>query len=282
MPLFTEFRQLLRHYSRNLDLQAENDYREFKQVCDCVESRFKIELRNLKILEVGCGQRYPHALLLAQDNEVHAIDLDIVLTHWSPALIYKLFKHGGFRRAAKTIIRRALFDEKYYRKLAELFGKKLDKKPAVYRMSGENLEFLDNTFDLVFSKAVFEHVRRIDNVIPEIKRVLKVGGVLAIEINLFTGFTGGHNLLGEDPEYSRVPPWDHLRKQTYPTNTYLNKLRIDDYKKAFEQYFEIVYYYEEEKHQYERFLTEDIRRELADYSVHELLTNGMLVLAKKS
>ncbi|MBD3168669.1 MAG: methyltransferase domain-containing protein [candidate division Zixibacteria bacterium] len=282
MPLLTEFRQLMKHYSRNLDAQAKNDYHEFKQVCDRIESRFNVKINKLKILEIGCGQRYPHALILAQSNEVHAIDLDVILTRWTPPLLFQLFKQGGFKRAAKTIIRRALFDNKYHQHLAALSGKDFNKTPNIYRMSGEKLDFPDNSFDLVFSKAVFEHIRRIDEVIPEIKRVLKPGGIIGIEINLYTGFTGGHNLLGEEPETTDVPPWDHLRQRKFPPNTYLNKLRIDDYKKAFEEHFEIVYYYEEEKRQYEKFLTPEIREELSEYSVHELLTNGMLVLAKKN
>lgn len=46
---------------------------------------------------------------------------------------------------------------------------------------GENLPFNDNTFDLVICHTVIEHVENVDNVIKEIARVLKIGGVCHLD-----------------------------------------------------------------------------------------------------
>lgn len=45
---------------------------------------------------------------------------------------------------------------------------------------GRNIPFPDNTFDHVFSSEVFEHVFNIEEVLSEIKRVLKPGGRLLL------------------------------------------------------------------------------------------------------
>jgi len=52
---------------------------------------------------------------------------------------------------------------------------------------GENLPFKDNTFDMVVSFEVLEHVKDIDRVIAECFRVLKKGGIIYCETanNLF-------------------------------------------------------------------------------------------------
>jgi SAM-dependent methyltransferase len=41
---------------------------------------------------------------------------------------------------------------------------------------GQNLPFPDRTFDIVYSRQVFEHIRHPDNVAAEVLRVLKPGG----------------------------------------------------------------------------------------------------------
>jgi len=45
---------------------------------------------------------------------------------------------------------------------------------------GKHLPFENNSFDNIFSTEVFEHVFNIDDILPEINRVLKTGGQLLI------------------------------------------------------------------------------------------------------
>jgi hypothetical protein len=67
----------------------------------------------------------------------------------------------------------------------------------------------------------------------------------------------------------------------FPSNSYLNEYRVVDYKRIFESHFEEVHYYEEEYPDHEIYLTDNIRRELSDYSEYELFTDWLLVLCRK-
>ena len=289
MSLFTEFLLLFKKHSRYLDEQAKFDFDEFKKLCENIEKKFNVSLKGLKILEIGCGQRFPHSLLFTPNNDVSAVDTNVILTGWSPSLLYKLFIRDGFKRSVKTIIRKALFDNKYHRELARLYGGKLQNIPQIHCMFAEDLKFPDDEFDFIFSIAVFEHIADVEKVTGELYRVLKPGGIFAVGINVFTGITGGHNLIGEhendllgpDKFEFRAPPWDHLRSRSYPSSTYLNELRIDDYKKVFEKRFSELYFHEEEHPQHEEYLTDEIRKELVDFSTHELFTDCLLITGRK-
>lgn len=46
------------------------------------------------------------------------------------------------------------------------------------RMNGNTIPFDDTSFDLVISNQVMEHVENLDNVLSEIQRVLKPGGII--------------------------------------------------------------------------------------------------------
>ena len=47
--------------------------------------------------------------------------------------------------------------------------------------NGENLPFLDETFDLIINQAVLEHVKRPNKIVKEMYRVLKKGGYIYVE-----------------------------------------------------------------------------------------------------
>lgn len=47
--------------------------------------------------------------------------------------------------------------------------------------NGENLPFLDETFDLIINQAVLEHVKKPERIVNEIYRVLKKGGYVYVE-----------------------------------------------------------------------------------------------------
>lgn len=58
----------------------------------------------------------------------------------------------------------------------------LDLLPRVNVVgNGENLPFLDETFDLIINQAVLEHVKRPERIVNEIHRVLKKGGYIYVE-----------------------------------------------------------------------------------------------------
>jgi SAM-dependent methyltransferase len=62
---------------------------------------------------------------------------------------------------------------------------------------GEHLPFEDNSFDIVYSSNVLEHVQDPDKVLQESIRVLRPGGILHFEVpNFMSYFEGHYNLFG--------------------------------------------------------------------------------------
>lgn len=57
---------------------------------------------------------------------------------------------------------------------------------------GENLPFADETFDIVFTTQVLEHVRDVERCVREAFRVAKPGGVVFIDVPNYDSFYEGH------------------------------------------------------------------------------------------
>jgi len=83
----------------------------------------------------------------------------------------------------------------------------IDSRPITSEISKCDLEKeefpeLENDFDVVFSKSVIEHVNNADNIISEIKRVLKPGGRVIL---LTPDWNTTHEVFWDD--YTHVKPW---------------------------------------------------------------------------
>lgn len=99
------------------------------------------QLKGKRVLEVGCGAGSISAQLVKNGAQLSAIDL----TEHAIALTSRRFQQFG------------------------LSG-------DVLRMDARNLNFDDNTFDLVWSWGVIHHSSETEKIISEIHRVLKPGG----------------------------------------------------------------------------------------------------------
>lgn len=237
------------------------------------------KVENKRILDVGCGQRYPLTLLFHNTrNMVTGCDLSHITSAW------KTLKYEGLARILKTIIRKLFFDWQYYACLEYISGLKLnDKNLDIRYLDAGNLPFADKTFDLVVSNAVFEHIADVPKAVAEICRILKPNAITYNNIHLFCSLSGGHSFDWSYPDKNlprSVPPWDHLRKNLFPAHVYLNKLRERDYLSAFQRNFNILEWITT-KWEGEKFLTPQIERELSDYSREELLKREITVVAKK-
>lgn len=77
--------------------------------------------------------------------------------------------------------------QKFFKNVDEYIGLDIDDRGLdhtnheidVY-YDGEKIPFEDEAFDSIFSSEVYEHVPNLQNILPEINRVLKVGGVLFV------------------------------------------------------------------------------------------------------
>ena len=73
----------------------------------------------------------------------------------------------------------------------------------------------------------------------------------------------------------KTAPWEHLRKNRHPANTYLNKLSRTDYRELFSRHFRILDEKTMKPDYGRQYLSDDIRNELTSYSDDELFSNSV-------
>lgn len=74
----------------------------------------------------------------------------------------------------------------------------------------ERMNFEDDSFDIVYSQAAFEHIKDIQAALSEIKRVLKPAGKFYCTFGHIWTCIRGHHDNREDEEFIAIPPWGHL------------------------------------------------------------------------
>lgn len=277
------FRQLRYSFGSDRGV-AENDYQIFCDARTALERYLNRDLNQVRILEIGCGQRFATSLLFHTFGaDVLGIDMDYVDPRFSFNGYMKIFAKNGWERAVKTLFRHLMFDGRYYRTIRDLCGRDLRFEDLrLEYMDACDLSLADNSVDYIFSRAVFEHIDNVEQACSELFRVLKPGGIANIRPHLFPSLTGGHN-----PEWfnlkknnrRKAPPWDHLRKNLYPAPSYLNKLREKDYIRIFSKQFTIVDC--ESEYLGEDYLTDEILRELPNYTRDELTKVSIRIIMKK-
>jgi SAM-dependent methyltransferase len=191
----------------------------------------------LKILEIGPGQQLVQLAYFARCNDVVGIDQDVVLQRLDLAGCLRMARKNGWIRACKTVTRKvALVDRRIKREAALQMGVRSMAQLQVLQMDATDLQFPDDHFDVVTSRAVFEHLPDPEAVVSEVRRVLKPGGVMFLNLHLFTSDSGCHDTRILAGERGELPFWAHLRpehKQAVRANSYLNRLRLSDWRTLF-------------------------------------------------
>lgn len=201
-----------------------------------------IPVSSSRVLEVGCGQRAIMPLVFAAHGaESYGIDVEVPTYRMTPPLFFKIIRRNGIDRACKSLARHILFDRTFLKNIERAFNlTRLPYRDVNIRvMDAATLDFPDNHFDLISSFAAFEHIADAESALRHINRMLKPGGIALIHIHLFPSLSGGHHLEWQTPDEKPskvVPPWDHLRDNKCPVNTFLNKMKISDYQAIFERH----------------------------------------------
>jgi len=238
-----------------------------------------------RVLDVGCGKSYWFTLLLhSHGAQVTGIDTEVVEPPGSGRGKYaRLLRHNGLERTLKTCCWDVIYSRAYYDEMRKIvpFPIRFDGLDLC-QMDATRLDFSDNTFDLVVSHEVFEHLPDVPAVLSEMGRIMKVGAIAYIYIHNYTSLSGGHHIRWKYPDSEPpddVPPWDHLRENRFPEiPSYINRLRLHEYRRMLEEKFELLEW-QLIKREGECFLTPEIRAELVDYSEEELLTKGVTIIA---
>ncbi len=205
---------------------------------------------------------------------------------------YTVLKAAGHQVYGLDLVNRPASDwtDQAYRVARRIFRWKLGVRPERHGRQTllcgdvDRLPLPSGCFDLVTSMAAFEHFLHVPQVVAEVARVLRPGGLAWIGIHPFTAISGGHNVTLTEIPLRTLPPdveaWDHLRRRRLPFHVPLNEWRIVQYLETFDQHFEILKHYCVSR-EGEQLLTPEIEAELSTYTRDELTCLGYIILARK-
>jgi hypothetical protein len=252
-----------------------------------------VALNEAHVLEIGFGARpYRQMILHSMGVDASGVDAEVPVLGGRPAEFYRMLRHNGIERAAKSLLRYALFDRAERRALRASIRRRglqprLDPSRLIVSDAGA-LQIPPASLDLIFSEDVFEHVERatLQELAPRMAGWLRPGGLALIRPNVFTGIVGGHLLewsrasMRRPPARRRSEPWEHLRKRRFAPDTHLNEMTRADYRELFRGSFEIVEERVAQPDLGREYLTEDVRRELNAWPEEELLSNQTLFVLR--
>lgn len=269
--------------AHNKDFAREH-YEFFCRMQTDMKSYFP-DLRPLRVLDVGCGQRMWLTLLLHSSGaRVTGIDAEPAQPRPSLRKYWGILRTNGLERTVRTVAWDLLYARPYYAALAALCPFPLrfdgvDTRPS----SITQLDFEDDTFDFVVSHEVFEHLPDVPGALRALGRAMKPDALTYIYTHNYTSVSGGHHIAWKYPDSEPstvVPPWDHLRQNIAPEiPSWINRWRECQYREAFQREFEILEWIHTER-EGAKLLTPEIRRELHEYEEEELLAKGFLTIAR--
>jgi len=295
--VFREIRELVRYHAGSTEQFAEHDVRDVygKTMRQLEESGFD-GVQGKDVLDLGCGQRFPFALLCAAHGaRATALDIDYVKPDPLPVAFVRTARHGGLKRAMKSAVRGVLWDGTYFRALGRyagvpLMGHRRSITFVVADPAAASYDLPDESFDLIASNAVLEHVGDVPKFASEVRRLLKPGGYFYALIHNFYSLSGGHHMEWAFPDRSAsdtVPPWDHLRENRFPAWVYLNRMKPQEYRAAFERRLDVVRFegagvsHDPGELEGERHLTDEVAAELSEYPRELLLTRAWVMIVRK-
>lgn len=268
-------------------------FRDFEEYDQLMRRYAGLPLAQAKVLEIGYGARPIRIKALhSMGVDIRGIDLDAPLLGLHS--IGRLYRKNGFQRALKSLVRHYCFDSLETRGLVQALkrrGFRYSVDPNIFEVGdagdpSRQATTAAGSLDLIYSEDVFEHLPAASfaGVLRNMAHWLRDGGMALIRPHIYSGIAGGH--LPEWYPYTlrqemhrRSAPWEHLRQRRFKADTYLNELRLEQYREAFGQYFKI----EEEipRNLGADFLSEEIQSELSEYSREELLANKHLFVLRK-
>lgn len=269
---------------------AAHDAATFRGFVQTV-GRFGVDVQTARVLDLGCGANAPMSVML-HSSGARVTGVDHYLgQRWGlgfrPSRYVSYFREAGLARTARKFFGECVYDRTYYSSLRESVGFDLGERGLDLRaMDVTRLDFGDATFDVVHSNATWEHVPDVAQANRELARVLRPGGLAYIEIHLFPSLSGGHDLPWIVPgriTLGDIKPWRHLRDPEWQAPVYLNRHRERDYATMFRTTagLEVVDWITEYTEGAE-LLTDEIRRELAQFSEEDLTRRSIIVVVRKA
>ena len=280
---------MYRLFNNRLFEHAQHDYENvfLKSLRDL--GTYRVPLKEASILILGCGYNYPDVILYS-DIFKYVVGLDTRRAFYRDGVIrlYKNLAQNNKIKAALRSVELCFYYSNYYRYLKKLSGKEIKHKEYILKSyDGDQIPFGDESFDVVLSNAVIEHIVNLDHLFKEICRVTKKDGYSYHLWHNYYSFSGGH--LPNSMCFKN--PWGHLRN-IYITKD-LNKLKPDQLKEMFSKYFEITAMYQVDRShrkrgygegfefEHEELLSGGLKDELKEYQPDILLTRAYLIIGKR-
>lgn len=288
LAFLREAASLYRLHSRRSSERAIASIEDARLAERLVRDRLGLELNGLDILDVGPGQFLSHMTYFSLRNRVVGIDLDVILQGFKPLEYLKMIRTNGVRRAAKTIGRKLLgVDRKVASDLR--YHLKIERSPKmdVLQMDACSMSFPLESFDFVYSRAVFHHLPNPGDALEAIVRVLRPGGACYITLHPYTSPTGCLDPRIFTERQDEVRGWPHLRrslqKTVDPSNAFLNKVRLSDWRALFSAKMPAAQFIltESREASIDEAKSLKSRGELLDYSLEELCTGQFTALWRK-
>jgi hypothetical protein len=252
-------------------------------------------LADATILDIGFGAR-PYRLMAMTGLGFDAIgvDVDQPSLHRGGRELVSIYKRNGFERMLKTLVRSTLVDARERRAVEreiEARGGRLvidDDRFLVMDAASARFDDLMRTrpVDLIVSEDVFEHmpVTSLRAVVSAMGDWLTPRGLALIRPNIYTGITGGHLVEWYPPLETRSrrksEPWEHLRKNRFVANTFLNRLTRSDYRELFSAHFDILDERVLRPDLGRVYATPDVRADLCQFPDDELFSNHVLFVLR--
>ena len=231
-----ELRKLYRWHTRQGAAQVRALLDEARRIERVAQTLRNAPLDGARVLEIGVGQCQAQLAYFAIKCETVGIDLDVIADRLTPAGCARMLLRNGPIRTAKTIARRGLgIDARLAEELRRQLGPTQRPAPRIMQMDASKMSFPNASFDLAFSRAVFEHLSDPAAVLGQIRRVLRPGGVAFIILHLYTSDTGCHDARLLTGSRGGLPFWPHLRPQfqhLVRPNAYLNRWRLEEWRDA--------------------------------------------------
>ncbi len=274
---------------------ADHDFDNgFKKTFQDVERLAGGDLSEREIMIIGCGFRYPDVALFSNKvKRVVGLDVEEVFYRDGFLALYRKQRRNtgsALKALYRTLGLRSGLD-RYYRRLRALNGSSIEhERLELVSYDGSNMPFDSDSFDIVISTAVLEHVVDMRTFVKELHRVTRPGGIGYHIYHNFYSLSGAHN----PKSLYESNPWGHLLGEVEVDPLHLNRIRIDEVKDQFGTHFELEESYRlDHSHQKwaagtqfdeegREFLTEELSRKLARYPREELLTRAFLIVVKKN
>lgn len=196
-------------------------------------------MSNWRVLDVGCGFHYPQLALLSDSvGCIQGVDIEHVFYQDGLRRCISASMNGTNRWSSmKGGMEKWLYYAAYYHHLRSISRRRVPPRGcSLFSYDGTRLPFGDQSFDLLVSNAVLEHVLDMRVLVDECWRVLDDGGCVDMWWHNFFSMSGSHM-----PVHVRGRlPWGHLTGQLEVRRRDLNRMAPADVVSAFGRRFQIL------------------------------------------